>query len=402
MRKSKNKFIPYGFPSVNKADIRAVCNVLNGDWLSQGPSVAEFEKRIAGYCNVPYAVVVSSGTAALHLACLAINLTKGDYHWTSPITFVASSNCGIYCGSIPDFVDIEIDTYNMDMTILEEKLKEAKKKKRLPKIVIPVHFAGLPCDMVRLYALSKEYGFRIIEDACHALGSEYKAKSGDWIKVGSCKHSDMTVFSFHPLKHITTGEGGCITTRDKALYDKLLMLRNHGITKGQGLPSSDKYGPWYYEMRSLGFNYRLSDILCALGISQLSRLNKMVKIRQDAALLYDGLLDEAYGITPQKKLDNFQNSFHLYALQINYWDYGINRTDLMNFLKEHGIGTQVHYIPVYHHPYYQNHFAIRHGYCQNAELYYSRALSLPLFVDLKDKTVISIVKRLLEGLNRNK
>lgn len=403
MRKSKNmnEFIPYGAPSINRSDIRAVCNVLNGHWLSQGPFVVEFEKRIAEYCNVPYAVAVSSGTAALHMACMAIDLTEEDYHWTSPITFVASSNCGIYCGSMPDFVDIDIDTYNMDMSVLEEKLKEAKKEKKLPKVVLPVHFAGLPCDMPRLYALSKEYGFHIIEDACHALGARYRTKSGSWIKVGSCKHSDMTAFSFHPLKHITTGEGGCITTKDKALYDKLLMLRNHGITKNQGLLSRAKRDPWYYEMRSLGFNYRLSDIHCALGISQLSRLDKMVKRRQDVALLYDGLFDDANGVIPQRRLDNFKNSFHLYAVQIDYKGCGINRTKLINFLKNNGIGTQVHYIPVYHHPYYQNHFDIRPGYCPSAELYYSRTLSLPLFADIKDKIVIEIVKRLFEILNKN-
>ena len=398
MNKHQNDFIPYGCPSVDDSDINAVCNVLRGNWLSQGPSIGEFEEKIAHYCGVRYAVVVSSGTAALHLACMAIGLSKGDYHWTSPVTFVATSNCGVYCGSRPEFVDIDTGTYNMDVAILEEKLIDAKEEGRLPKVVIPVHFAGLPCDMKSIHALSEEYGFQIIEDACHAFGAKYRTKSGEWTKVGSCNHSDMTVFSFHPVKHITTGEGGCITTNDKKIYDLLLMLRNHGITKDQRLFSNNEAGSWYYEMQTLGYNYRLSDIHCALGISQLSRLDKMIKKRQELALQYDDLLSNVSGITPQKRMVGYENSFHLYIVLVDYERYGISRAELVKSLKDSGIGTQVHYIPVYSHPYYLKHFGIKSCYYPNAEEYYAKALSLPLFADITEQTVAFIVEKFLETL----
>ena len=400
MNKHKDGFIPYGCPSVDESDINAVCNVLRGNWLSQGPSIEKFEEKIAHYCGVRYAVVVSSGTAALHLACMATGLSKGDYHWTSPVTFVATSNCGVYCGSRPEFVDIDTGTYNMDVTLLEEKLVEAKKEGRLPKVVIPVHFAGLPCDMKSIHALSEEYGFQIIEDACHALGARYRTKSGEWTKVGSCTHSDMTVFSFHPVKHITTGEGGSLTTNDKKVYELLLMLRNHGITKDQRLFSNtnNEAGLWYYEMQTLGYNYRLSDIHCALGISQLSRLDEMIKKRQELALQYDGLLSNVSGITPQKRMDGYENSFHLYITLVDYEGYGTSRTELVKSLKDFGIGTQVHYIPVYSHPYYIKHFNVKSCDYPNAEEYYAKALSFPLFADITEQTVAFIVEKLLELL----
>ncbi|MBW8000458.1 MAG: UDP-4-amino-4,6-dideoxy-N-acetyl-beta-L-altrosamine transaminase [Planctomycetes bacterium] len=395
MNKTQTDFIPYAFPLTEAVDIDSVCEVLRGTWLSQGPMTRKFESQIADYCNAKYAVVVSSGTAALHLSCMALELSQADSHWVPPITFVATANCGVYCGSTPEFVDIDSSTYNMDVAVLEEKLKEAKRKGKLPRVVIPVHFAGLACEMERIYALSEQYNFRIIEDACHSIGASYQTSSGERCKIGSCSHCDMTVFSFQSVKHIATGEGGCITTNNKELYEKLVMLRNHGITRQKELLSNKEDMPWYYEMQMLGFNYRLSDIHCALGSSQLTRLDKMVKWRQEKALLYDDLLSNARAVTPQKRIAGFDNSFHLYVVQIDYESYGTSRTEVMNSLKELGIGTQVHYIPIHFQPFYQNKFGTKAVCCPNAEKYYSKALSLPMFANISTEIVTRVVKGLL-------
>jgi len=390
----KEKKISYGSQSINNSDIFAVLDTLKSDFLTQGPLIEKFEKLLADYCGAKYAVAVSNGTAALHLACLALGLKRGDYHWTSPISFVASANCGIYCGSKPDFIDIEISDFNMSVSKLEEKLIAAKKKNKLPKIVIPVHFAGLPCDMPSIYYLSQKYGFHIIEDACHALGAEYKYK-GTWYKIGSCKHSNISVFSFHPVKSITTGEGGAILTNDKNIYQKILMLRSHGIKKDnlkfQSLIS--KYSqPWYYEMQDLGFNYRITDIQCSLGISQLSRLEKFIVKRNEIAEYYKKNLVKLFGLQ-RGELKGSRSAYHLFVVLTP------NRNELYGYLKQNNIICQVHYIPIYKQPYYKNNFKIDSVYFPNAEKYFSQCLSLPCYYEIKKADLRRIKTKISEFVN---
>ena len=356
--------INYGKQTINQDDIDAVVNVLKSDFLTQGPKVAEFENDLANYCNVKHVKVVSSGTAALHLAYLAIGLKKDDIVWTVPNTFVATANAALYCGAIVDFVDIDPKTYNMSVDCLKKKLIQAKKYNSLPKLVVPVHFAGQSCEMKALWKLSREYGFQIIEDASHALGGEYLDK-----KIGCCEYSDMAVFSFHPVKMITTGEGGAITTNNKLLNEKIELLRSHGITKDVTKFKNERDGDWYYEQQELGFNYRLTDIQAALGISQLKRLDDFIEKRREISKKYFNKLE--FNILPYQHPDT-KSSWHLFIIKSS------NRKETYIKLKEHDIMTQVHYIPVHTQPFY-NKEAMQY---RNSVEFYRHCLSLPIYVDL--------------------
>ncbi|MBI5328827.1 MAG: UDP-4-amino-4,6-dideoxy-N-acetyl-beta-L-altrosamine transaminase [Deltaproteobacteria bacterium] len=404
--------IPYGRQWIDEDDIKAVVGVLKSDWLTQGPVVNILEKALAEYCGAKYAVAVSSGTAALHLTCLAAGIKDGDEVVTSPITFVASANCLLYCGGKSVFADIDKDTYNIDPAEIKKKIT---KKTRA---IIPVHFAGLPCDMEAIKKIAEEYDLMIIEDACHALGAEYRIQNSglrtneEWIKVGSCSHSDMTVFSFHPVKHITTGEGGAVLTNNEKLYEKLLLFRNHGITKNpEKFTNKDlafshnpeslihNPNPWYYEMQELGFNYRLTDIQCALGLSQLNKLDKFVAKRRDIASLYSEAFKKIECIKTPVELETKKSAYHLYVLQIDFEKIGKSRDRVMIELMEAGIGTQVHYIPVYMQPYYGNERNYKKQRCTVAEQYYSKALSMPLYPKMTDVEVTKVINSVKGCLN---
>ena len=330
--------IPYGKQSINQDDIDAVVNVLKSDFLTQGPKVAEFENNLASYCGAKYAKVVSNGTTALHLAYLAIGLEQGDIVWTTSNTFVATANAALYCGAEVDFVDIDAKTYNMSIDCLKEKLIQAKIDNELPRLVVPVHFSGQSCNMKDIWALSKEYGFKVIEDACHALGGEYLGN-----KVGCCEYSDMAVFSFHPVKMITTGEGGAIMINNKQLEEKIALLRSHGVSKNSKNFKNDSDGSWYYEQQVLGFNYRLTDMQAALGISQLKRLDSFVEKRRKVAKRY---LSELKNVTLPYQHPDTNSSWHLFVVKVK------DRKAVYQQLKVQGIMTQVHYIPVNQQPFF--------------------------------------------------
>jgi len=376
------RFIPYGNHCIDSDDLRHIEAVLFSSRITQGPKVGEFEARLAKYCQAKYAVAVSSGTAALHIACLATGLKKGDEAITSPITFVATPNAAIYVGAKPVFADIDYDTVNIDPGQIEKRIT------RNTKVILPVHFAGLPCDMERIYRIAKERRFIVIEDASHALGAEYKAGE-KWFKVGSCRHSNMAIFSFHPVKHITTGEGGAITTNSRKLYEKLITLRSHGIHKDK---HTVRIGPWYYEMRDLGFNYRISDFQSALGISQMNKLANFLKRRREIAKIYNRYFEGIDGIEVQRVDSGYISAWHLFILKIDYRRLHLKRQSLMNTLRKNGIGTQVHYIPVYRQPFYRRVFALSPKDYPNAERYYQRALSLPIYPRLKDEEVAKIIR----------
>lgn len=383
------KYIPYGRQHIDNDDIKEVVKVLKSDWLTQGPVVQKFEEALASYCGVKYAVAVSSGTAALHLACLVSGLKKGDEAITSPITFLATPNAVLYTGAKPVFADIDYDTINI-------KPEEIKKRiTRRTRAILPVHFAGLPCDMLEIAKIARKHNLVVIEDACHALGAKYKTR-GKWVKVGSCRHSDMTVFSFHPVKHITTGEGGAITTNNKAYYERLKALRSHGIYKDKSVL---KNGPWYYEMRDMGFNYRITDFQCALGISQLKKIKSFIKRRIEITDIYNNFFKAVKGIEIPFFWDNLKSSWHIYTLKIDYKYFGLTRQIFMDTLKKHGITTQVHYIPVYRQPFYKANFRFNPKDYPQAEDYYSRTLTLPVYPDLKDGNICRIVKSIKEIIN---
>jgi UDP-4-amino-4,6-dideoxy-N-acetyl-beta-L-altrosamine transaminase len=383
--------IPYGRQNISEADIQAVVDVLKSDFLTQGPIVPAFEKKIAEYCNVKYAVGVNSATSALHLACLALEIGPKDIVWTSPITFVASANCARYCGASVDFVDIDPVTYNMSVSHLEEKLVIAEKNNCLPKVVIPVHLCGQSCEMEMIHELSLKYGFRIIEDASHAIGAKYKGEP-----VGSCKYSDITVFSFHPVKIITTCEGGMAVTNQRDLFCRMERLRSHGITRNPQEMSHLPDGPWYYQQIELGFNYRLTDVQAALGLSQLQRLDEFIVRRHEIVALYNKLLEGTTFIIPTQHVDTY-SSFHLYVIRVKASQKYRHR-EVFERLRASGILVNLHYIPVYHHPYYQ-----KIGYqavnFPQAELYYSEAISLPIYVGLSDDDVKEVVNKLLTPLH---
>lgn len=381
-------FISYGKQWIENDDIDAVVDVLNGDYLTQGPKIEEFEKAICNYTGAKYCIAVSNGTAALHLAALALDIEKGKEGITSPNTFAASANCMVYAGIRPVFADIKKDTYNIDL----EEIK--KKATRDTKVIVAVNFAGQPADLQEIYLWAKKNGICIIEDAAHAIGSKYS----DGSKVGSCKHSDLTTFSFHPVKTITTGEGGAITTNNEKLYKKLLLLRSHGITKDVNLLNQNP-GPWYYEMQELGFNYRLTDIQAALGISQLKKLDNFVARRREIVAKYNIAFRKLNSCTiPFEKEGNY-SAFHLYVLQIDFVKLGKSRKQVMEELAEKEIGTQVHYIPVHLQPYYRKKYGCKTGDYPVAESYYDQCLSLPLYPKMSDKEISYVIKSIKRILN---
>jgi len=383
--------IPYGRQEITPSDIDAVTQVLQSDFLTQGPVVPKFEKSVTDYCGAKYGVATNSATSALHVACLALGLKEGDYLWTSPITFVASANCGLYCGAKIDFVDIDSKTYNLSVEALEEKLIQAEKENKLPKIVIPVHFAGQSCEMEKIHQLSQKYGFKIIEDASHAIGAKYRDQP-----IGGCKYSDITVFSFHPVKIITTGEGGMAVTNSQNLSDKMSLLRSHGITRNPELMTTEPDGDWCYQQIELGYNYRMTDIQAALGISQIQRLDQYIEKRHKIAARYNKAFKEINIKTPYQHKKNY-SAHHLYVLLLNS---KISKHHKVTFsqLKKIGIGVNLHYIPVYRQPYYQG---IEYNNFPKAEQYYSRAISLPIYptLSIKDQDyVISELSKCIENL----
>lgn len=371
--------IPYGKQNISDADIQAVVDTLKSDWITQGPAGDLFEHNIAQYTGADYAIAVNSATSALHIACLALDLGPGDTLWTTPNTFVASANCALYCGASVDFVDIDALSYNMSVTSLKLKLEQARLTDTLPKIVIPVHFSGLSCDMIAIRALSKEYGFRIIEDASHAIGGKYHDRP-----VGNCQYSDITVFSFHPVKIITTGEGGMSLTNDEALAERMRRLRTHGITRDSKLMDTtcghDIDSAWYYQQIELGFNYRMTDIQAALGLSQMQRLDTFVKTRHELAHHYDELLADLPVITPHRSKDCY-SALHLYVIKLDLEKIDKNRKQVFETMRESGIGVNIHYVPVHTQPYYKN-LGFNIGDFPESENYYEAALSIPMYYDL--------------------
>lgn len=378
--------IPYGRQDITEADIDAVGAVLRSDFLTQGPVVPRFEAAVAQHCGVPHAIAVNSATSALHIACLALGLGPGDILWTSPITFVASANCALYCGAGVDFVDIDPATYNLCPRALEAKLIEAKAAGRLPKVVVPVHLAGQAPDMAAIHELALRFGFRVIEDASHAIGARYRGGP-----VGDCRYSDITVFSFHPVKIITTGEGGMALTRDAALAARMDLLRSHGITRDPALMSHAPDGPWYYQQVALGYNYRMTDIQAALGLSQMARLGAYVERRRLLARRYDALLGGLPLRVPFQHGDG-ESAWHLYLVRL---DPALDHRATFEALRADGIGVNLHYIPVHTQPYYAA-MGFAPGDFPEAERYYAEAISLPLYPGLTEAmqdTVIAALRR---------
>ncbi len=380
--------IPYGRQSIDARDIRAVARVLRSDWVTQGPWVRRFEEAFSRYCGAPYAVAVSSGTAGLHLAALAAGFGKGDDVLTTPMTFVATANCLLYCGSDPRFVDIDPKTLGLDANSLERSIGVKTRG------VVSVHFAGQPSVL----PVKREHPrLKLIEDACHALGAEVRDSSGQWKKIGACDGADMAVFSFHPVKHITTGEGGMITTRSRKLYEELLLLRSHGIEKSpERLKKSQRGNAWYYEMTRLGYNYRLTDFQCALGFSQLRKLGGFVARRREAAHFYDRHLEGLEHVATPARIPGTRSSYHLYVLRIDFKALKKTRAAVMNELKARGVLTQVHYIPVPAQPYYRRIKAYKPQDFPNTENYYREALSIPIFPSMSRSSmqkVVSSVKK---------
>jgi UDP-4-amino-4,6-dideoxy-N-acetyl-beta-L-altrosamine transaminase len=382
--------IPYGRQDINEDDIKAVIDVLNSEYITQGPAVENFEKKVTSYVNVNYAIAVNSATSALHIACLALELGPGDILWTSPITFVASANCAIYCGAEVDFVDIDLQTYNMSIDKLKQKLEEAEKRGKLPKILVPVHLCGQSCEMDEIKNLSKKYGFKIIEDASHGIGGSYKNK-----KIGNCEYSDITVFSFHPVKIITTGEGGMATTNNEILANRMRKLRSHGITSNElemiKMPIDEK---WNYQQIGIGFNYRMTDINAALGISQMNRIEYFINRRHEIANKYFNELSNLEGIILPFQNPNTYSSYHLYPIRLKAEKIKITQIEAFKKFIDNHILVNLHYIPVYRQPFYSK-FGFKMGYCENAEKYFKSVISIPMYSALSDESqnkVIRIIK----------
>lgn len=380
--------IYYGKQCIDEQDINAVIEVLKSDFLTQGPAIEKFEQAVAEYCGAKYAVAVTNATSALHIACMAAGLGAGDTLWTSPITFTASANCGRYCGADVDFVDIDNDTYNMSVTALKEKLEKAEVK---PKVVVPVHLAGQSCEMEEIHKLAQQYGFTVIEDASHAIGADYKDT-----KVGCCKYSDMVVFSFHPVKIITTGEGGMVLTNNEELYKKLTLYRSHCITRDPELMTKESDGPWYYQQIGLGFNYRMTDVQAALGYSQLTKVDKFVARRRQLAARYNELLKDLPVKLPYQNPET-NSSWHLYLVRVDFSKVKKTKTQIFAEMKEKGICLNLHYIPVHIQPYYQN-LGFKNGDFPVSEKYYEEVFTLPLYYSLTDKQQDYIVDALKEVL----
>lgn len=381
--------IPYGRQNISEQDIEAVVAVLRSDFITQGPAIERFERRVAEYCDVSYAVAINSATAALHIAYLALGFSPGDIGWTSPNTFVASANAFLYCGGKVDFVDIDPNTWNLDVRKLKDKLRQADRDGARPRIVTPVHFGGLPCDLEEIAELSRQFGYAVVEDASHAIGAQYQ----DY-RIGSCRHSDVTVFSFHPVKIITTGEGGMLLTRRRDVYERAVRLRSHGITRNAEILTGPPDGPWYYEQLELGFNYRMTDIQAALGASQIERLESFIARRRELVRRYDQLLADL-PVRRQARPEDRRSAHHLYPVRIAGDE--MRRGRIFAALDAEGIKVNVHYIPVYRQPYYRQ-LGFAAGLCPEAEAYYRQAISLPLYYDLSDAQqdfVIDCLRRAL-------
>ena len=385
--------IRYARQNISQEDIASVIEVLRSDFLTQGPSVSRFELAVAQYCVAQHSISVNSSTSALHIACLALDLGHGDWLWTTPNTFVASANSALYCGAKVDFVDIDPRTYNISVERLKEKLEQAEKDGRLPKIVLPVHFAGQPCDMPAIYALSQRYGFKIIEDASHAIGASYNG-----IKVGSCVHSDITVFSFHPVKIITTGEGGMAMTNDEALANRLSRLRTHGITSDKELMHSRPEDEiWNYQQIELGFNYRMTDIQAALGWSQMQRLTEFVRYRHSIANRYDQELKSLPIITPYQANGTY-SSYHLYPIRINEGESGKTQRQVYDSLWKNGVAANLHYIPVHRQPYYEK-LGFKACDFPESEQFHREVITLPMHTKLEPQQQAAVIAVLAKSLS---
>jgi len=385
--------IPYGKQDINQQDIDCVVDVLSSDFLTQGPQVPAFETALADYTGASYAFAVNSATSALHIACLSLGLGEGDWLWTSPITFVASANCGLYCGARVDFVDIDPATYNMCPKRLEEKLIEAKAKDMLPKIVVAVHLSGQSCDMEAISKLANEYNFKVIEDASHAIGGKYQG-----FPIGNCKYSQITVFSFHPVKIVTTAEGGAALTNDKALADKMELYRSHGITRNSCQMESESHGGWYYQQVELGFNYRMTELQAALGISQMKRLDDFVVARHHLSDRYNELL-KGLPVTLPFQLANTYSGLHLYVIRLSLEQLSLTHREVFDALRNRGIGVNLHYIPVHTQPYYEK-LGFSLGDFPESERYYREAISLPMFHGMREEeqdTVVQVLTDVLRG-----
>ncbi len=402
------KFLPYGRQHISQADIEAVIAVLKSDWLTQGPAVPAFEKELAERVGAKYAVACASGTAALHLAMLALGIGAGDEIVTSANTFLASANCARFVGAGVRFVDINVDTGLIDCQALERVLRSDTDRRI--KVVIPVHFAGQPADLPAIYNMARQHGAWVVDDACHAIGATYDHE-GKTCPIGSNRHSDLTVFSFHPVKHVAMGEGGAVTTPSSELAEKLARLRCHGIRKNSFInnematATAGEINPWYYEMQELGYNYRLTDIQAALGTSQLRRLSWSLRRRQEITACYRRLLQDEFAdgtVRPLAVADNITHAYHLFVVLIEFERLGVSRARVMTSLRENGIGTQVHYIPVPLQPYYRRHCGTGAGDFPNTEKYYARALSLPMYPDLSDTDCERVIGELKKALQSNR
>lgn len=380
--------IPYGRQDISQDDIDAVVAVLRSEFITQGPAVELFERTVAAYCGAPHAVAVNSATSALHVACIALGLGPGDRLWTSPNTFLASANAGVYCGAEVDFVDIDPRTYNMSVEALRAKLERAAREGRLPRVVVPVHFAGQSCEMAPIGELARRYGFRVIEDASHAIGAAYRGAP-----VGRCDFADIAVFSFHPVKIVTSGEGGVATTRDPELAGRMRLVRSHGMTRDPAQMTRAPEGPWDYEQIALGYNYRITDIQAALGASQMKRISELVARRREIAERYDREFEGLPLVRPWQHPDT-ASSWHLYVVLVD----PERRRRVFEGLRAAGIGVNVHYIPVHTQPFYRERFGFAAGDFANAEAYYARAISLPMYAALTDaqqSQVVDAVRRVL-------
>lgn len=383
--------IPYGRHDINQTDIDAVSEILKSDFIAQGPTIINFEKAVADYCSAQYATAVNSATSALHIACMALELGPDDILWSSPNTFVASTNCALYIGASVDFVDIDPQTYNMSVDALEKKLVEAERIGKLPKVVVPVHFTGQPCDMKRISELGRKYGFRIIEDASHAIGAKYNGES-----VGNCRYSDITIFSFHPVKIITTGEGGMAVTNDPDLNFNMQRFRSHGIiSEASRMEKRPDDEFWGYQQITLGYNYRTTDIQAALGLSQLNRLDEYVIKRHAIAAYYNENLQGLHLVLPHQEAISY-SSYHLYVVRLKTLQKGITQKQVFEKMRSNGIDVNLHYIPVYLQPYYQA-LGFKRGHCPEAEAYFKETMSIPMFPTLTDGNLDKVVQ-VLKGI----